>query len=537
MNKKLSGIFISVIVALGILFSGVISLLSLFLTTDDSSYRDAPMTIKLAPSILVGIAVFIIFFVSPLRKKVFSLKYSSVARLLFIYGLLASVLWVIIANVLPMWDSASIVSAAQFLDHSRSAEAVSQWSEGGYLQRFPHQTPLVLFFYLCIKIAGSNSVLLFEFLNCVACAISMYLIVRYTYLISRNNSAAVLSGVLVALFLPIILYCTFIYGDIICLPFVLGSVYLQAVVLLNKEKRVKNFALSSILGIIAVLLKPSSILIILAMGVTYIIYGLRNKKLAIVVAAITIVILAKATILPINAFLENKTKANLHDGMGSMTWITMGIGGGKEYWADQGDDAQRDSLIMPGYYDAFLWILPNEEYSSERMQEVSSSYLGKRLSHFGNNPGFALSFFTTKFVTEWTEPLFESLLVSNWRSDIVGPYSMRDRELSPVASSVYYGKINAMVTYTCDCMQTILSVGLLSYLLFFRKKLKTYQLTPVVYILGVAVLYLFWENKTEYFLTAFLLMVPLAGIGWASTFDYFRTKTQSVLKKRLNAQK
>ena len=530
-NKKVFKFLSSSIVVLGLIFLSLVTLLSFFLTSDDSSYRDSPITVKFAPFIFIGILLFLLIIVSPIYKKIKIINYKKIAKFIFIYCLIFSIVWVIVANVLPMWDSWSIVNAAEYLNHNQSVDAVTQWSQGDYLQRFPYQTPLVLVFYFCIKIAGPNSVLFFEFINCLACAITAFLLVKYTYQLSKNNSASVLSGIFIILFLPLLLYCTFIYGDIICLPFLVASFYLQSLALSSKKPKISYVVWSIILGIISVLLKPSMFIAAIAIGIIYLLHSIKTKKISFSFIAVALIILAKVTILPINMFIESKTGTDLNDGIGSMAWITMGIGGGEEYLADQGEEERRNSVVMPGYYDTFIWALPSDEYSSQKMSTLSTDYLLKRLKHFRDDPGLAVYFFSQKFVTEWTNPLFESLLASNWRAGSAGQYSMRDRPLSTVANSIYYGKLNKIIVYICDCLQTMLPLGFLVFLLANRKKIKVYTLGPLVYILGVAILYLFWENKAEYFFTSFLVMVPFAGMGWEYISSQLSPKFTLLLAK------
>ena len=489
------------------------------------------MIVKFAPLVLIGVSVFIVFLVSPLFKKIKTVSHVKLARALLVYGLIVSLLWVIIANVLPMADSACIVKAAEYLNGDLNPEAVSQWSQGGYLHRYPYQTPLVLFFLLCIRIAGANSVLLFELFNCITCAISMFLIVKYTYQISKNNSAAILSGIIVALFFPLVLYCTFIYGDIISIPFVLACLYMQSVALSSRTLKIRYVVWSIIFGTVAALIKPSMFIVVIAVSIVYLFRFIKKKEALFIFFAIILILVAKFAILPINSFLESKTKANLGDGIGTVAWITMGLGGGREYIADNGRAEESTSLVLPGYYDEFLLAIPSGEYSSQKMASLSHEYLTKRLSHFRNDPGFAISFFYEKFVTEWTNPLFESLLASNWRANAEGQYSMRDRPLSIVANSVYYGKLYKLIYYVSDCVQTVLPFGVLAYLVSHRKNIKYSCMGPIIYIIGVAVLYLFWENKSEYFLVSFLLMIPFSSLGWEHIANCLHPKLALAFRK------
>ena len=84
----------------------------------------------------------------------------------------------------------------------------------------------------------------------------------------------------------------------------------------------------------------------------------------------------KLFFIPINSFIKTKVDINLNEGVPSVAWITMGLGGGTEYRADiENNKDLTTNIDNAGYFDGFVWALPNTEYSKDAMDSLSKKYL------------------------------------------------------------------------------------------------------------------------------------------------------------------
>lgn len=521
MGKKLAAFIQNFAIYFGIVFAVALTLLTFLLTTKIAACTNENMEVTFAPYIVIAVLLFVIIIsIKPIFSRFKKINPETIARIAFLWGLVMSVLWIFIANVLPMWDSQDLVYAAEALNMTPEPLSMGKWAPGSYMERYPYQVPIALLLVICMKIAGSNYVIFFELLNCVACAFTMYFTIKYTHLIFKNKTATTVSAILVMLFAPLILYSTFVYGNLLCLPFGLGCLILQKKALdaETTKRRVLLIIASIIMGAIAVLFKSPMLIVALAAAVVYLVWGLQNKKPAYIIVAIVSVLVAKYAISPINAYVEMRTGTNLHNGTPMTTWITMGIGGGNEYFADTtGDEAQRTNTYNAGYYNGYPWISPGEDdtYSPEAFQKTNLEYIKKRIAHYISDPGLFFAFFGNKLAVEWTEPTFEGLLASNWTnpSDPRG-YDMCSRQLTRLAGTVYYGKVHTVLIFVLDALQTVIPLGVLAALIGLRKKLDILQMGSFIAVLGMFVVYLFWENKTQYMFPAFLFMIPLSAMGW-----------------------
>ena len=140
------------------------------------------------------------------------------------------------------------------------------------------------------------------------------------------------------------------------------------------------------------------------------------------------------------------------------------------------------------------------------------------------------TFFTKKFMGEWLEPTYESLLASSWKLHGPGRENLMDRKMNPALRSLYAGKLHMVVFTFLDALQFMLAFFTTVFLcitlrkkkLVNNKKLSNIKdslnnsalldvecLTPLVIVLGMAVLYMIWEAQSQYILPAYLLMIDV----------------------------
>lgn len=512
-----------IIIVFGIAFFAILFLATLLVSliySDD--YTLTNYTIKFSFfSTSVGLLLFLcLFFIKPLRSSCLKIKTRKLASFALIWGLCFSVVWILIANVKPMWDSQDLVYASDFLRGIHNNYTISKWvGNSAYLARFPFNTSIVALLYFCYLIAGENQILLFELMSCVACAFTMFLTVKLTDELFKKRLATVISTILVTTFMPLILYCTFVYGNIICLPFALGAILMQVRAIKNtpgtKPFR-KYFFFSYFLIACSIFFKSTMLFPAIAITLVWLFVAMQAKRKALVAISIVAFLLAKNSILPLNYIIEQfgDGYVNLHNGTPMIAWVAMGTGASKEYFAETRDlNTATNDTRFPGFFDNFVWIPGEDEtYNKKNISKISIHYLKKRIVHFANDPLFAIEYFAKKLAIEWTEPTFESFVASNWcREDM--DYIACKREYTPMARYFYYGRVNKILVYIMDVQQTLFSLGCLIALWKTRKKVEFTKLALIICILGMALVYLFWENKSQYIFPIYLFMIPVASYG------------------------
>lgn len=477
---------------------------------------------------VIAISAAIFFIIAFLRKRelINKLRIRYVAAAVFAYVFVAGLIWVHVTHAWPEWDPAYLFSAAQYYADPNRTPVVCgvdtselSWivCPGGYLTRFPFQFPLLSLMRFLVIVFGPNAYTAFEVLNVLCAAITGVLIAYYVNLLFRNKNVTILSLLFYAAFLPMIFYATFAYGNTLCLPFVFGALIFHA-----KNIRGGSWrdAMQSLICIFfAILLKSTMVYCLLGMIVVWIVSALRSKKwehAVCVLLAIAFFALSNVTV----ADAANSFGHSAKDGLPSTVWLAMAT-----------DPARKGGSNNPGWYNGYPTSFDVATYNKETIKKESTEFLRKNINFFLKNPKQIATFFTKKFAGEWLEPTYESLLASSWKWN--GPYRqvLIDRKMNPALRSLYSGKLNMVVFTFLDALQFMLVAFTTVFLCVLLRKRKspsslpkiscefsyeylTPLLTPLVIVLGMAVLYIVWEAQSQYILPAYLLMIPFAARGF-----------------------
>lgn len=477
---------------------------------------------------VIAISAAIFFIIAFLRKRelINKLRIRYVAAAVFAYVFVAGLIWVHVTHAWPEWDPAYLFSAAQYYADPNRTPVVCgvdtselSWivCPGGYLTRFPFQFPLLSLMRFLVIVFGPNAYTAFEVLNVLCAAITGVLIAYYVNLLFRNKNVTILSLLFYAAFLPMIFYATFAYGNTLCLPFVFGALIFHA-----KNIRGGSWrdAMQSLICIFfAILLKSTMVYCLLGMIVVWIVSALRSKKwehAVCVLLAIAFFALSNVTV----ADAANSFGHSAKDGLPSTVWLAMAT-----------DPARKGGPNNPGWYNGYPTSFDVATYNKETIKKESTEFLRKNINFFLKNPKQIATFFTKKFAGEWLEPTYESLLASSWKWN--GPYRqvLIDRKMNPALRSLYSGKLNMVVFTFLDALQFMLVAFTAVFLCVLLRKRKspsslfkiscefsyeylTPLLTPLVIVLGMAVLYIVWEAQSQYILPAYLLMIPFAARGF-----------------------
>ena len=495
-----------------------------------------------------------IFFIIALLKKrgilneiLNKIRLRYVAAAVFAYVIVAGLIWVHATHAWPEWDPAYLFSAAQYYADANRTPVVCRvdtselsWivCPGGYLTRFPFQFPLLCLMRFLVIVFGSNAYTAFEVLNVICAAVTGVLIAYYANLLFRNKTVTLLSLLFYAAFLPMIFYATFAYGNTLCLPFVFGALIFHAKNIRSGSWR--DAVQSLICMLFAILLKSTMVYCLLGMIVVWIVSALRSKKWQHAVC----VLLAIACVFVSNfavAQAANSFGHSAKDGLPSTVWLAMAT-----------DPARKGGPNNPGWYNGYPTSFDVASYNKDAIKKESTEFLRKNINFFLKNPKQIATFFTKKFMGEWLEPTYESLLASSWKWN--GPYRqiLIDRKMNPALRSLYSGKLNMVAFTFLDALQFMLAFFTAVFLcVTLRKKksadnkdladnkdslnnsalLNVEYLTPLVIVLGMAVLYMIWEAQSQYILPAYLLMIPFASCG----FNMLLTRYENCAAHNRNA--
>lgn len=487
------------------------------LVTVTSDYGEWVYTYSLSDSFVVVAAAAIFLMVvcgRPLITLLRRIGRSRLYLLLILYAFFASLLWVFIADVWPEWDSRALVDSAQSLEDPSS---MVWWQDGGYIERFPYQIPMILILYVCRLVAGSQMVLFFEVLNCIAAATVAYLVVRITEVASRSANATCIAVLITVMTLPIYFYATFIYGNGICMPFCLGAFLMQMKGFSSNSPR--RHILAAVLACIGVLIKSSMMLVLVAMAVVWVVSALKHRAPLLAGVAVAAFILNTALSSGVLAATSRIVPTNLHNGLPSTTWIVMGLG------ANTSKDA---AFERHGTNNDYVWAILDNEYSPEQYSEMNATYLAERFNDYVHDPVWAVKYFASKYLLEWSDPLYGSLGASNWSRALPDHSAMTERTYTALAPHFYYGRGNRLITIVCDTAQLITIGGAAVFSIAARRKTPIELYAPFLYAAGGALFYLFWEAKSQYILPFYIALIPYAALGVHLVVQRLRSNTETV---------
>ena len=489
------------------------------------------------PYVLIGGLIVLVIIACPYEWLSQLIPVRLLPRITFLLSSAFSILWVFAADALQEWDQGDVLNAARVKTQFADTD-LTQYSPGGYMERFPYQAPLVVLVRALIVLSGSRADYVFCLLNAIAVAITMMVIVKLSIVVDSDNAGSVpyIAMILSLTFLPAYFYAVTVYGNTLSVMFIAMGFYAQVRCMQSSQGR-KSIIVgmtSAVCIAMAIVIKSSSIVALIASVLVWLVWALWKRSWVPVVFVLSTVILKTVLAAAPAAYLERLADVDLSRGAPHITWIAMGIG------ASQPED---QPIVQPwpgGLYDAYPWRIPDAQYSPEVYDSLSHELIAKRLERFRSHPGESVRFFVGKIAYEWGDPLYESLVSSNWTVGNVvtvedGPIdgvSQAQRPLTPIARSMYYGKANFVVRWLCDVMQTVLFFGFFigSTILCRRRHTERWLLLGVtaLYAAGGGVLYLIWEARSQYTLGFAMMMIPIGAIGLSVVGSWIRCGARSL---------
>lgn len=431
------------------------------------------------------------------------------SRILVIYMAIFGSFWMVLARAWPEWDSAEVLSAARTM---RDAD-LWYFTDAGYFIRFPYQIPFLYFDRLMINTFGDSAYQAIELINIICCIFTAIFSIKLTKAYFNDNRIVNITIFLYFAFFPILFYVTFAYPNVLCFPFLMGSLLGQALHI--KTKKISYAVLSIFSAIICVTLKSSMVVLIVALTIVWLLVAMKKRIISMALCAICLLFGYIGAGQAMNYVSKAALDIDSSQALPKSVWIAMGL--------------QANGPKMPenfGWYNGYPWSWTADEYDPSRIDIEAKSLIHETVRKFVEDPPCAFTFFSKKYASEWAEPTFESLLASNWSKtrDIPGAPILSQRPMTRPLHSIYYGRPNKVLTFIMDVWQTIILLGAAAALIRIAKGPTIQFLAPGLFAFGTAILFLFWEAQSQYILPAYVALVPYAGAGIVSMTDILRSR-------------
>ena len=393
-----------------------------------------------------------------------------------------------------------------------------------YLSYYPHQVGLVAFLEVLFRVWNMLGIEqhayhfikgIYVILTCV----TVYFGYRTVDKMWKNTFVNVLFLCFAAMNLPMLLYSSFVYGEVPAFAaFTVGLYCLMCFA--EKGHLCLQGWLSVLFFVLSVMLRKNSLILVIAVCLVVLCEGLRQKKKIFVAAAVVYMVGAISILPVVQKGYEYRAGNTLSSGVTTLSYLAMGM--------QEGHGAC-------GFYNGFNFnTYAQSGLNADIANEVSRKAIAERLQYFKENPQYMLDFYAEKHLAQWAHATYDSLQAT------ISNFGGR----SEFFHSLYEGELAKYYTGYCKVFQIVIFGGAFLFaLLMLKKKQKTmlpgelsegfWVYIGLVGVLGGFLFHMVWEASARYIYVYSLLMVPYAAWG----IGYFHQKYSGKLKKVLDSKR
>lgn len=454
-------------------------------------------------------------------RKIAEHKYFA-AAVCVMAGIL-SLLIVVAGQYYPKYDQWHVIEAAARLNE----KVYTDFEVGDYLFVFPFQTGTVLYFQLLSLLFGNMNYVAFQIVNCLWIAFTYYLFVRIADVLwgQGNNECPYRFNVALVglLFLPYLLYATFLYGTVVGMAFALLSFYMM--LLYMHDPKLHYLLICGLSMGIATVVK-SNYMIFLIAEVIYLLLkivsdktaGFRKAlpKLVLIVALFGFFIIGR---FGVDAYIRSMNGGTEVKGIPMAAWIAMGL---------------QDGKAAPGWYNGYNnAVYIENDFDYDKTAAAVMDEIKRIVSGYPKDIQTSVSFFVKKVSSQWNNPTFQSLWV------------LEERDGKDGLAWLLHGTGRYLYIFWVNLLQTWILAGTLLYaFLRFKKNSVEEIILPITFV-GGFVFHLFWEAEGLYAILYFPLLLPLSICGYGEwrnrllawkdeiASDGWKTEHTSGLKKKI----
>ena len=476
----------------------------------------------------------LLYLINKMAKKINigkNLKRLILTFAILVYGLM-QVLWINVRDANPNYDQFYVYDNAV-----KMSKGEEELLNKEYLEIYPQQISLSAFYALILKIFNTENVKVLQYLNVIAnifTVLGLYSIAKIIQNKENKLNLIALLGISLT-FSTLIFLSTFIYGDIISLPFGIYSIYF--IIKYIKENKKKYLVLSAILMSISYFLRMNmliffiAILIYLLLELTKCISNLiKDKSLTkklriknITLNGALILLFCIISILPTNLFknyMEKKLNLNPNNSFPIIGFIDLGMA---------------NSTRGPGWYvDPFIDTWKEDGHDTEPMKER----INNKLEMFKDNPKILFEFYFFKIASMWGENSFGSIwynLSFNFGNMSVNRGTASSSEINNYEKIDNYIYNNYAFIMIYDKIIILLIFISLALFILRNKNITNDQILLILIFVGGFLFHIIWEAKSRYILPYVIILIPILAIGIDDNIKWIKEKIFNIVDKvRIN---
>ena len=511
---------------------GYIALMAFFQTSviDSTKYASEVIlyTADIVPLNLLLTVLFVVFLFAMRRFYDFfarvNLRAMEVGMSLLV--VFAGLLWVLTVRSVPAADSYNLYEAASGAakgDYTSMQNGANFYNNAfyngySYFHFYPFQLGFVAFCELIYRIFGTESSMSIQILNVLAVGAAYFALARITRLLFKRKSAEFIAILLLLGCLQPVLFCTFVYGNIIGMSF---AVWASLLLIKYFQTGRYRWAIGSgLLLIMATLIKYNNLIYLVAFVIMLVIHIVREKKWQSAVAAVAMIVAVLGSNALVIMHYEGRSGIQFAEGVSQTLYLDMGL---------------NESYMAPGWYgviakDTYInyYLTPkfsgNPNASIDNANEKAKRDIDKRMNVFYDDFEYGTEFFSKKILSQWNEPTFESIWVSKvkyhtptddekarLKTDI-----LTSEQMEGLPKLVYYKSLGQALELHFNFYMQIVYIMFAAgvYMLFIHKKTCIETLLLPLVLLGAFGYHLLFEGKSQYIVTYIPLLIPTAAYAF-----------------------
>ena len=425
--------------------------------------------------------------------------------------------WIFSVTSVPAADSYNIFETATEAargDYSSFIDGQQFYNSdyyGGYsyYNFYPFQLGFVFICEIIYRMFGNASSMPMQVINVLCVAVAYLGIAKITKILFKRKSIEFFAILLLAGCFQPVLFCTFVYGNIIGMCCAIWASFF-----LIKYFQTNKYTLlipCGILLVLSTLAKYNNMIYLVAFVIMLLIHTISQKKWQSIAFALAICIATVGSSNLVIMSYEKRANVELSDGVSQTLYLDMGL---------------NESYMAPGWYNAIAM----ENYKSHKCNtKLASSQawndINNRLTVMSNDPDYAIDFFAKKILRQWNETTYESIWISEVKS--------HSNELNAIGKGMYEGSTGQFFElYFNLYMQIIFALFAAGiYFLFLRKKTNIETVLLPLVLLGGFGYHLLFEGKSQYILTYIVLLIPTASFALNCIVEGKYTKIKDMVAK------
>ena len=328
-----------------------------------------------------------------------------------------------------------------------------------------------------------------QIINVLSLASAYFALARITALLFKRKSIEFIAILLLAVCFQPVFLCTFVYGNIIGM-----STAVWACLFLIKYFQTNRWVWiipAGCLLMLSTIVKYNNLIYLVAFVIMLILHAVKNKKWQSLAFALAMCILCVGSSKLIIMSYEARANTQFESGLTQTMYFDLGL---------------QESPMAPGWYTkTAVNDYMKGGFDAERGNAVAQTSIDRRLEEMSDDLGYAFDFFGKKILSQWNEPSYESIWISQVKQ--------HSEELSDLAKDIYNngfrGQLFALhFNFYMQILFVLFALGI--YLLFIDRKTNIETVLLPLVLLGAFGYHLLFEAKSQYACTYIPLLVPTA---------------------------